>query len=355
LKSNDNTDNELPKVAVIRLSALGDVVLCASMVLHLVRSKKFKISWITTSQSMQLLGDIEGVEFIIVPKPKNLKSFMECRRILRSYTFDYLLLAQASFSAHFVSMHVKAKRRIGFDQSRSKDFHGFFINESIKNKEEHFVEAYYSFASMLGLQKPLEINWNGLFQSDRNEELSRIVLPVKNRIMAINPSASKTERNWKVNSYVKIIDYAQDKGIGVVITGGDEQNELNLNEQICDRCKESPLNLTGKIKLRVLPYLLKEIDFLLAPDTGSIHIARAVGTPVIGLYAVANPRLTGPYNANEFSINKFDLALKELSSSRQVNFHTRVHNPSAMSLIKEEEVIAKIDLLLESLSLSESQ
>ena len=122
---------------------------------------------------------------------------MECRRILRSYTFDYLLLAQASFSAHFVSMHVKAKRRIGFDQSRSKDFHGFFINESIKNKEEHFVEAYYSFASMLGLQKPLEINWNGLFQSDRNEELSRIVLPVKNRIMAINPSASKTERNWR--------------------------------------------------------------------------------------------------------------------------------------------------------------
>ena len=173
--------------------------------------------------------------------------------------------------------------------------------------------------------------------------------------MAINPSASKTERNWEINSYVKVIDYALNKGIGVILTGGSEQNELNLNEQICHRCKESPLNLTGKIKLGALPYLYKKIDFLLAPDTGSIHIACAVGTPVIGLYAVANPRLTGPYNANEFSINKFDLALEKFFSSRQVNFHSRVHNPSAMSLINEDEVIAKIELVLESLSFSESQ
>ena len=355
MKSNDNTDNELPKVAVIRLSALGDVVLCASMVLHLVKSRKFKISWIITSQSRQLLGDIEGVEFIIVPKPKNLKSFIECRRILSSYTFDYLLLAQASFSAHFVSMYVKAKRRIGFDQSRSKDFHGFFINERIEHREEHFVDAYYSFASMLGLKKPAIINWNGLFQSDRNHELWNFEFPGTDRIMAINPSASKTERNWEVNSYVKVIDHAHNKGIGVIVTGGSEQTELDFNEQICHRCKESPLNLTGKIKLGALPYLYKKIDFLLAPDTGSIHIACAVGTPVIGLYAVASPRLTGPYNANEFSINKFDLALEKFVSSRQVNFHSRVHNPSAMSLINEDEVIAKIELVLESLSFSESQ
>ena len=355
MNSNDNTEKELPTVAVIRLSALGDVVLCASMVLHLVKSKKFKISWITTSQSRQLLGEIQGVEFIIVPKPKNFKNFMECRRILSSYTFDYLLLAQASFSAHFVSMHVKSKRRIGFDQSRSKDFHGFFINERIESREEHFVDAYYSFASMLGLQMPLEVNWNGLFQSDRNEELSKIVLPVKNRIMAINPSASKTERNWDLNSYAKVIDYVQNKGIGIIVTGGDGQNELDRNKELCNRCKESPLNLTGKIKLGVLPYLFKKIDFLLAPDTGSIHIARAVGTPVIGLYAVANPRLTGPYNANEFSINKFDLALEKFFSSRQVNFHSRVHNPSAMCLINKDEVIAKVDLVLESLSFSGSQ
>jgi heptosyltransferase I len=92
----------------------------------------------------------------------------------------------------------------------------------------------------------------------------------------------------------------------------------------------------------------------LAPDTGSIILLVPLALPVIGLYAVANPRLTGPYNANEFSINKFDLALERFLSSRQVNFHSRVHNPCAMSLINEDEVIAKIELVLESLSLPES-
>ena len=103
------------KLQSFDLSALGDVVLCASMVLHLVRSKKFKISWITTSQTRQLLGDIAGVEFIIVPKPKSPKSFMECRRNSQgSYTFDCLLLAQASFSAHFVSMSCESKEEDWF-------------------------------------------------------------------------------------------------------------------------------------------------------------------------------------------------------------------------------------------------
>ena len=354
MNSNDNSVFELPKVAVIRLSALGDIVLCASMILHLVNCKKFKVTWITTSQSKRLLGDIQGVEFIIVPKPKNLKRFMECNRILGRFSFDILLLAQASFSAHFVSMHVKSKRKIGFDQSRSKDFHGLFINESIPTREEHFVDAYYSFASILGLQKPPEINWDGLFQSDGTIEFSDLELPVTGRIMAVNPLTSKTERNWNFDSYVKVIDYAHNAGIGVIITGGSGQMELDLNKRLCERCKESPLNLTGKIDLGTLPYLLKRIDFLLAPDTGTIHIARAVGTPVLGLYAVANPRLTGPYNANEFSINKFDLALRKFSSSKRVNFHTRVHNSSAMSLISVKEVISKIDLLLEALSSSES-
>jgi hypothetical protein len=106
LKNRNAYLGRLPKIAVLRLSALGDVVLCASMVLHLVKSGKFEISWITTKQTKDLLGKIDGVEFIIVPKPKNVKKFLECRDILKNREFDCLVLAQASFSAHFVSINV---------------------------------------------------------------------------------------------------------------------------------------------------------------------------------------------------------------------------------------------------------
>jgi len=338
-------------IAVLRLSALGDVVLCASMVLHLVKSGKFKVTWITTHQTKQLLGDIPGVDFIIVPKPKGLKSFLECRRILKAYSFDCLLLAQASFSAHFVSMHIKSKRKIGFDSSRSKDLHRFFINEHIDGKEEHFLDAYYSFAHKLGLQTPAELNWEGLFLAKNNKKMQKLKLPQGKPILAVNPSASKSERNWTIASYAKVIDYAHQKGLAVVLTGGSNITELNFNSEVCSACLLSPVNLTGEIELSLLPYLLKKVDMLLAPDTGSIHIAHAVGTPVIGLYAVANPRLTGPYRADEFSVDKFDLAFEQFSNSKNKSFYSRVHHPSAMSLIQIGEVISKVDAILNRLSL----
>ena len=338
-------------IAVLRLSALGDVMLCASMVLHLVKSGKFKISWITTHQTRLLLGDIPGVNFIIVPKPKNLKSFFECHRILNGYSFDCLLLAQASFSAHFVSMQIKSKRKIGFDPSRSKDLHGFFINEHIEKKEEHFLDAYYRFACKLGLQNPAEFNWGGLFKAENDKKLQKLNLPMGKPILAVNPSASKSERNWTIDSYAKVIDYAHQKGLAVVVIGGSNVTELKFNSEICSACLLSPVNLTGKIELSLLPYLLKKVDMLLAPDTGCIHIACAVGTPVIGLYAVANPRLTGPYRADEFSINKFDLALEQFSDSKNKSFYSRVHHPAAMSLIQTDEVISKVDAILDRLSL----
>jgi heptosyltransferase I len=326
-------------------------MLCASMVLHLVKSGKFKVSWITTHQTRLLLGDIPGVNFIIVPKPKNLKSFFKCHRMLNAYSFDCLLLAQASFSAHFVSMSVRSKRKIGFDASRSKDLHDFFINEHIEEKEEHFLDAYFSFARKLGLGNPAEFNWEGLFDAQDDKKLQKLNLASGKPILAVNPSASKSERNWTIDSYVKVIDYAHQKGLSVVVIGGSNVTELNFNSEICSGCLLSPINLTGRVELCLLPYLLKKVDMLLAPDTGCIHIARAVGTPVIGLYAVANPRLTGPYQADEFSIDKFDLALEQFSDSKNKSFYSRVHHPDAMSLIQTDEVISKVDSILDRLSL----
>ncbi len=115
-------------------------------------------------------------------------------------------------------------------------------------------------------------------------------------------------------------------------------------------CENPPLNMTGDIKLGDLPYLIKNTSFLLAPDTGTVHIARAVGVPIIGLYAVSNPVLTGPYQASEFSVEKHELALTKFNKSKNSSFYSRVHNEKAMTLISVNDVIVKVDEVLKSLS-----
>ena len=318
------------------------------MVSHLAKTAKYKVFWITTIQAKELFGFIEGVEFIIVPKPKSIETILRCRQILRRQNFDFLLLAQASFSAHLVSINVRAKTKIGFDSSRGNDFHKFFIDKCIRKKEEHFVDGYFSFLHELGLTKPEEVSWQGLFKKSR--------LPIaqewlhKKAFMAVTTSASKTERNWLLQSYSEVIDYIQCSGIKAVLIGGSEAAEKDFNRRLCKHCKIPPLDLTGAIKLSDLPYFLEKASFLLSPDTGTVHIARAVNTPVIGLYAVANPLLTGPYHALDFSIDKHGEALEKFRTGSKNSIHSRIHQPEAMELITVGEVIAKVEHVLKFLS-----
>lgn len=333
-------------VAVLRLSAIGDVVLCASMVMHLAKYSKYKVFWITTRQTKELLGELPNVEYIIVPKPKNFKTFLECRRILKGYTFDFLLLAQASFSAHFVGINVKSKRKIGFDSRRSKDLHGFFIKDRIPYNEQHFVDAYYSFSAKVGLPPPESPNWEVFFKSSSLEKCSHFGLPKGKLLLAVNPSSSKKERNWDIDSYVAVINHAQNIGLNVVITGGHESSEIKFNQIIVSKCKIPPLDLTGKIQLSELPYLIKSCDVLMAPDTGAVHIATAIGIPVIGLYAVANPQLTGPYRALQFSVDRYQQATEKFSNSQKLSFFGRIHDSRSMSLITVKDVVSKLDQVI---------
>jgi heptosyltransferase I len=110
---------------------------------------------------------------------------------------------------------------------------------------------------------------------------------------------------------------------------------------------EHTLNLNGKTSLKQLAALLSQADVLLAPDTGAVHIATALGTPVIGLYAVATPGLTGPYQHQQYCVDRYPDALSRFLGAGQHAWNTRVHHPDAMSLITVDEVMQQFKRVLE--------
>ncbi len=107
----------------------------------------------------------------------------------------------------------------------------------------------------------------------------------------------------------------------------------------------------GKSSLKRLTALLDEVDVLLSPDTGPLHIAQAMGTPVVGLYAVAPPEKTGPYFSQRWVVNKYPLAVKTIlkKDPAKVSWHERVHSSNAMKLIEVSEVVSKLDELFSEL------
>ena len=108
------------------------------------------------------------------------------------------------------------------------------------------------------------------------------------------------------------------------------------------------LDLIGQTTPRQLAAILARTRALVAPDTGPVHIATAMGTPVVGLYAVARPELTGPYNSQHLVVNRFPEAVRTILAKEvgEVSWKTRVKSPRAMELITVEDVLKKLEQVL---------
>jgi len=131
-----------------------------------------------------------------------------------------------------------------------------------------------------------------------------------------------------------------------VLLGGPAAREREVATALVSRAQVPVLDLVGRTNIPQLIATLARCRLLLAPDTGAVHIANALGRPVVGLYAVAPAHRTGPYRRMEFSVDRFDVAVRTLCGAdpARVSWGKRVHDPRAMSLIGVDEVISKVDL-----------
>lgn len=333
------------KIAFFRLSALGDVVLAVPAIRAIQKTwPGCIITWITSSAVYPILQGLEGVEFIVIDKPRRIADYMSLRKQFKAMEFDILIAAQASFRANLIFPLIKAKRKIGFDPRRGRELHSLFVDEQIPYRDEHLAEGFMNFARVIGADVPAsraEYVWN--LPVDRDALHWAAQQRHDGRpLIAVNPAASKAERTWPVVRYIELINQLTEKyECDVVLTGGPAGNEVSMAEEIRAGVTGNVHNLVGKTSFAKMTALMAEVDCLIAPDTGPVHIAVAMGTPVIGLYAVARPELSGPYQQREeLCVNRYPQAVERFlaKSYSEAGWHERVHHEGAMELITVEDV-----------------
>lgn len=323
------------------------------MLVPLVRTLKAQlpgvlITWIISKPAYFLVEGMEGIDFVVIDKPKSFRDYRAFKKQMKSKTFDVLLATQACLRANLLIPFIKAKRKIGYDAKRAKDGHRLFIHESIKAGQDHTLEGFLKFADALGLprQKPV---WNLPIGSEDYDFASQI-LPKAGLNIAINPAASKRERSWLVPSYIEVIQYLQREWqANIILTGGPTPYDRELATEIL--AKVPALDMVGKTKPKQLLALLSQVDLVFCPDTGPSHMAAAVGTPVIALHAVTNPLISGPYPFQDLVVDYYPTALKTIlnQSLDEKSWGKQVHDREAMKLIPVDVVIQKLDSILQGL------
>jgi heptosyltransferase I len=324
------------------------------MVLPLVRTlqarcPEAKITWIIGRGAHEAVAGLqnEGIEFIVIEKPRGIRDYMTLRRRLADRVFDVLLCLQASWRANLVYPCVRARRKIGYGTDRDKDFHRFFVGESIPQAKPHLVDGFLQFAELLGLELLPEVDWRLPLEAD-SEAWARENLP-KEPFIAVSPCASKPEREWPVDRHAEVIRWVSARGLGpIVLLGGHGARERGVANALISRSQVPVVDLVGRTSVPQLIATLSRCRLLLAPDTAAVHIANAFARPVVGLYAVAPASRTGPYGRLEFSADHFDEAVRTLTGGDPAHlpWASRVHDARAMALIAVDEVTSKIDLAL---------
>ena len=137
--------------------------------------------------------------------------------------------------------------------------------------------------------------------------------------------------------------YALEQGFTVGLLGGIGRNESALCATIAKELDGKCVNLCGRTTLRELLAVVSIGSLLLAPDSGTMHLASALHTPVIGLFAVHDEKRVGPWNYPDLCVSVYqELARKELHG-HNIPWRYRVHDEHAMEHISIEAVKAKFD------------
>ncbi len=336
-----NEPNHPTEIAIVMLTAVGDVVHVVPVVNSLKRAyPEARITWIVQPGPGGLVPDHPAVdEFIPFDRKKGWRAYVDLRRKLRGRRFDLVLALQDYFKAGLITGMLRADRKIGLDRRRARDLNWLFTTEQIRPRERrHTQDQYLEFLEHLGV--PHQLDWSGLGPSEVEEQRYADLLPPHDGpTAALVIGTSRPAKEWPTERYAELTERMHNElGIRSVLVGGRSAREEEAAREIRSATRHPPVDLR-EWDLRRVVYLLDQADLVISPDTGPLHIAVALGTPSIALMGYTNPKRVGPYRFRDLLVDAYGDPGEDYSTEEG-------YRPDRMERIEVEQVMEKVRLAL---------
>jgi len=301
----------LKSILIVKLSAIGDVVHTLPL-LEVLRKcyPGARIDWVVEEDASQIIERHEALDQVIVSRRKTwqreilrpgklgrvAREVRDFIRGLRSTEYDLVIDLHGLLKSGILTGLSRGKRKIGF--SFGTEGSSLFLTERAHevDMDRHALERYLQTIEILGCARD---SWEGKIPigPGDQESVDRIIYERglnRATLVAINPVAKWETKLWDDPKFASLADrIAGELGCRVIFTGsGTDRPAL---EGIIGAMKSEAINLAGTTNLRELAYLYSRCALLVSTDTGPMHIAAAMGCPVIALFGPTAPWRTGPY------------------------------------------------------------
>jgi heptosyltransferase-1 len=343
-------------ILIVKLSAIGDVIHTLPALAGLRKLyPRAHITWVIEEASSDLVMDHPYLDRVIVSRRKRWLDDLKYGRIskplreirafieaVRSEPYDLVIDFHGLFKSAVIVLLSSGKRKLGYDSMQ--ELSGLFLNEKIQeDMEKHAVDRYLDFLRHLGadVKEPEFL----IPISEENKKKVEHLLETNHirkeeRFVAVNPVAFWDTKLWGNEKFACLCDrITKELNMGIVLTGTD----LTALSEIQSFMKSHAVNLGGHTSLRELACLYRRSSLLITTDSGPMHVATAMGTPVVALFGPTDPLRTGPYGKGHTVIRK------ELSCSPC--FLKKCEAKTCMNDVRVDEVFEKVSEKLANLSL----
>ena len=302
------------KILIVKLSAIGDVIHTLPS-LNAIRRyyPDAHITWLIEEAASSLIVEHEALDRVIISKRKqwvkgifgpsclkNIKEAYQFIKELRDTEYDLIIDFQGLLKSAVPIALARGKRKTGFDKGMEHmEYSYIFLNERIPpvNMDNHALLRSLMLINALGIKsKKIEYKLpvSDHIRNVTDELLKRHGIKSAGIVVAINPVAKWITKLWDNRKFALLADRLIEKyNASVIFTGS--QSDRSTIDNILSYMSHSAVNLAGETTLKTLAALYEKTKFLISTDTGPMHMAAAVGTPVIALFGPTAPWRTGPF------------------------------------------------------------
>ncbi len=231
---------------------------------------------------------LRPAEFFSGSNPATLRRLVQQ---LRARPFDLVVDVQGLLkSAVWVAL-AKSPRKVGYDQTRELSYLPLTERVTPFDPEAHAVKRYLNLAHYLGAPPTPPRFRLGL---DAAADIAALV-PVETGapLAVLHPGARWASKLWPPASWATLAEWFHAQGFQVAVTGSPADRELAAG--ITAQCRAPLINLAGRTSLAQLAAILRKARLAVTTDTGVMHLAAALGTPVVALFGPTAPWRTGPF------------------------------------------------------------
>ncbi len=297
--------NSRPRYLIVRLGSLGDLVHTLPAVAAIRRAHpEAGIDWLVDAPHADFLRLVPVLSDVVVLENRKVRGWLAARRELRKRQYDLAIDFQGLLKSAALARLSGARQVIGFGVAglREPAAAPFYNRRVGVGEGRHVIHKNLRLAASVGasagaVEFPIRVGPSAVDTWLAAQGLGRFVM--------LNPCAAWPNKRWPPQAFGRLADALHQRyGLRSVILWGPD--EAGLAAAVVDASNGAAVT-APETRLPDVVALTRAAALFVSGDTGPLHIAAAVGTPVVGLFGPTDPRRNGPWNAHDAVVTRYGL------------------------------------------------